>query len=531
MITHETDRKAPRAPAECCTETECTSGLRNNYFPGKRLTPNTYSVEQKYEIERRRLINRAIHGWGVVYGYPVAMSADGRGHLKIDPGFGLDQPGRELVQTETIALDLSEVILLENNKRIPIPKNADAKTSPWAHEGDVCWLLQVHYAERPVSPVHLMDPCSCEREAWDQVCETVRYSLTRLDDCRQCCVPQKCALECKCSTGPCCEPPKPDDPQRREPKPLLTGERPEERPIVTADGPIPVRPGPERPDPVRPIPPPIPERPVFERGGCRCLCEHLTKLEISGDGPLCEIEEPCGRVRVDLRNGVPLACVKLEAGKCGWEFASVYDDCGPRRLVKRNDLLFDLVRGCDLTRIADISWRKWHRSPDLIPFENFQNAFGDRETKDPAVVTKLWVRFSRAVREETVTPDAFAITVVVAEREGRWGEVKRVPIVRIDKERLSNDEPEGHISKATLVVQALWLKDALGDASLFDRYRGRVEIEVRGDYIIDCNGQAVDANAHGLQPFPSGNGTPGGTFLSAFRVDRRKPDAAQDNEV
>jgi len=49
-----------------------------------------------------------------------------------------------------------------------------------------------------------------------------------------------------------------------------------------------------------------------------------------------------------------------------------------------------------------------------------------------------------------------------------------------------------------------------------------VEIEVRGDFIIDCNGQAVDANAVGLSPGPTGNGTPGGTFVSRFKVDRAK---------
>jgi hypothetical protein len=46
----------------------------------------------------------------------------------------------------------------------------------------------------------------------------------------------------------------------------------------------------------------------------------------------------------------------------------------------------------------------------------------------------------------------------------------------------------------------------------------RVEIEVRGDYIVDCNGQAVDANPVGLRAAPSGNGTPGGTYVSTFSV-------------
>ena len=60
-----------------------------------------------------------------------------------------------------------------------------------------------------------------------------------------------------------------------------------------------------------------------------------------------------------------------------------------------------------------------------------------------------------------------------------------------------------------------------------------VQLEVRGDYILDCHKQAIDANARGfalsdddsgnLQP---GNGTPGGTFVSVFRVQKRPEKAA-----
>ena len=57
-----------------------------------------------------------------------------------------------------------------------------------------------------------------------------------------------------------------------------------------------------------------------------------------------------------------------------------------------------------------------------------------------------------------------------------------------------------------------------------------VEIEVRGDFILDCNGQPVDANAVGRAAAPTGNGTPGGTLPldisasgSASRTASRSP--------
>src|SRR5262249_19587142 len=39
---------------KCCTELKCESGLRNNYFEGKRLTVDSFRVEQNYLLERRR---------------------------------------------------------------------------------------------------------------------------------------------------------------------------------------------------------------------------------------------------------------------------------------------------------------------------------------------------------------------------------------------------------------------------------------------------------------------------------------------
>jgi hypothetical protein len=77
------------------------------------------------------------------------------------------------------------------------------------------------------------------------------------------------------------------------------------------------------------------------------------------------------------------------------------------------------------------------------------------------------------------------------------------------------------IDRATIVVDGPWFWDTIkGGGSIFQHRRTRVELEIRGDFIIDCNGQTVDANTFGTgtSPVPSGNGTPGGTFLSTFRV-------------
>ncbi|HEV2836707.1 MAG TPA: hypothetical protein VGW58_15420, partial [Pyrinomonadaceae bacterium] len=138
--THKTPQR------ECCRDASCESGLRNNYFEGKRLTADSFRVEQKYSLERRWLLNRAIHGWGVVYGYAVkkglVTKPTERNQLNIGPGLALDICGRELLQTGHAAVSSDLIVLDENDERIDL-KEALSKGQ---YKG-MCWLLSVHYAE------------------------------------------------------------------------------------------------------------------------------------------------------------------------------------------------------------------------------------------------------------------------------------------------------------------------------------------------------------------------------------------------
>jgi hypothetical protein len=262
------------------------------------------------------------------------------------------------------------------------------------------------------------------------------------------------------------------------------------------------------------------------RGGCGCLCEHLTGLSDVDCGGLCPIDDPCAHVRADLCHGVPLACVKLREGDCDtWVFDGEIEACGPRRLVKCNDALFDLIRGCDLTRISAIGWACWHRSKNLIDWKDFPGSFGTETTPGGGrnITRDYWVEFSRPVCADTVRVDCFSMMVIVDEDEAGWGLRRHVPIVDVDKSAAPGT-PQGFVTRATLVVDAGWVDDALmSRKTIFNHDVATVEIEVRGDFIVDCNGQTIDANAIGLSPAPTGNGTPGGTFYSTFQVQARSP--------
>ena len=267
----------------------------------------------------------------------------------------------------------------------------------------------------------------------------------------------------------------------------------------------------------------------YERGACRCVCEHLTKLPVGAESCWARIGKPYAPVWVDVRNGVDLACVQLVQDRQGhWKFGEYVEACGPRRLVKRNDLLFDLIRGCDLTRISEIGWKGWHRQKNLIDFDHFSEALGTGAPRSGYVTKAFWVQFSRPVRKDTLRPDCFAMTIMAAEPEGGWWQAFRVPIVGVEATPVPKEGgPQDLVLRATMIVDGAWVDDAVrGYRTWFQKGETRVEIEVRGDFIVDCNGQTIDANAVGLSPGPTGNGTPGGSFFSTFSV-KQAPVAQQ----
>jgi hypothetical protein len=67
---------------------------RLNYFSGRILTAADFQLEQQYHIEKHKLHNRSIHGWGVVSGLKVSTSGS---NVQVSPGLALDCEGNEVV--------------------------------------------------------------------------------------------------------------------------------------------------------------------------------------------------------------------------------------------------------------------------------------------------------------------------------------------------------------------------------------------------------------------------------------------------
>src|SRR5687768_1107586 len=111
--THHTLQPEQCGCTECCADANCAAGRRNNYFLGKRLSPHTFQVEQQYALERRRLLNRAMYGTCVVYGFGFGKGQNGK--RTIGAGLALDVMGRELLQVEDLPLELSTLIVLDQD--------------------------------------------------------------------------------------------------------------------------------------------------------------------------------------------------------------------------------------------------------------------------------------------------------------------------------------------------------------------------------------------------------------------------------
>lgn len=81
---------------------------RNNYFYGKLMSVADFQEEQNYFMNKLRLINRLIHGKGIVCGLKLTASKP-EGMLQVNEGFALDGYGREIVLSKKFTCNLNQM--------------------------------------------------------------------------------------------------------------------------------------------------------------------------------------------------------------------------------------------------------------------------------------------------------------------------------------------------------------------------------------------------------------------------------------
>lgn len=444
--------KAPK-PSVVSIPKDYEFGTRNNYFDGKNRSVGSLRVEQNYQIYKQRLVNRSLHGFGVVSGFDFRVLENSQLDclsLKIKSGMALDPVGRELLFQGGMVYCKDVIWLKDYGVKNPIC--TENSNSDDREENDSkTYLLQLHYAEKLEGPVSI-DSHDWHHYEWDRTRETVRFSVCQVPDSAIDSVTKEC------EGG-------------------LANEVNKTNQDIES-----------------------------------YICNLLTSgsIELTTDR-LVEIGNQCETVRVDLENGVPLGFIKQDGSQenstevCQWDVFP----CPPRNFIKNNELLYALIKSQSppTTHISQIGWEKWHRKKS-IPIQEFLEEL--MKTDSSSVFN---ISFSGGLKKDTVLEDCFAIRIITSEPFG--GQVYRVPItsLKFDDQEATTDL----VSIVRLVFDGSWVENTVHQKLTDFKKDLIVEIEVRGDFMIDCNGFALDANARGDQS-KSGNGVPGGTFLSTFVV-------------
>jgi len=168
---------------------------RLRYFHGMLLDDKDFQAEQQYHAGKRRLLNRMLHGSGVVCGLDIKGKKDGQ-WIEISSGLALDCSGNEIWVPKTQHVDLNSLLPPKDK-----PKNAECKEVE--DQGDVkTYYIGIRYEEKPTNPVSVYLPSgSCE----EKTCENSRYKegfcIEVVDCCPEKYPPGLLKTLCDCENG------------------------------------------------------------------------------------------------------------------------------------------------------------------------------------------------------------------------------------------------------------------------------------------------------------------------------------------
>ena len=168
MISEQTGRHCQHASCESIPVE------RMRWFTGRFVTARDLTDEQRYMVQRRWLINRTLHGEGVLCGLEVVSHERDDCEATtvwIEPGIAFDCCGRELISTCRLC--------------VTWPSTAEPGCEPPPHEEK---LLVIRYCEEPVDPQYaILDTCTGQggKEA-TRIRERVAWKLAGRDEMPQC---------------------------------------------------------------------------------------------------------------------------------------------------------------------------------------------------------------------------------------------------------------------------------------------------------------------------------------------------------
>ncbi|MEJ5990258.1 hypothetical protein WG902_09685 [Ramlibacter sp. PS3R-8] len=159
----EPQAPAARRPDPCADERPACAacgGLqclcRPRFFPGQLLSDEDLNRLQRYVIDKNRLRNRYLHGWGVACGLEVTCDPCAAGGVIVRSGYALSPCGDDIVLCNDQAVDLCALIADCRPQSGPVC-DPPYQTGPRECRGGTEeWVLAVCYDERPTRGITAM---------------------------------------------------------------------------------------------------------------------------------------------------------------------------------------------------------------------------------------------------------------------------------------------------------------------------------------------------------------------------------------
>lgn len=186
MSTQTSSSSSQSTTSSPCTCVPCAvpAFCRTGYYTGKLLSARDFTNEQSYHIDKRRLHNMALHGWGAVCGlkvkpHPYCPNL----RIVVEQGLAIDQCGREVRLLADVELLLPEPVVVPKmpdpcppDPVAPLPET-DKESSPSPPQTESLWVC-LRYCERAeqFSPAPF-DECACTGTAQKPNCICESYCL------------------------------------------------------------------------------------------------------------------------------------------------------------------------------------------------------------------------------------------------------------------------------------------------------------------------------------------------------------------
>jgi hypothetical protein len=156
----------PVCPA--CGGLDCL--CRPRFFPGQLLTDDDLNRLSRYIVDKNKLHNRYLHGWGVACGLEVTCDACDPQQVVVRTGYALSPCGDDIIVCRDQAVNICELIDACRPIRDPVCDPPYDRPPRDCRGGRQRWVLAVCYDETPsrgltallgAADTPCKQPCSC----------------------------------------------------------------------------------------------------------------------------------------------------------------------------------------------------------------------------------------------------------------------------------------------------------------------------------------------------------------------------------